>query len=453
MPLSPAQENGTAGQRFPLYKLRVIIVSSIALCLFLFASKSPAAQLSLAWDPPDIATDVVGYMIHYGTASGTYSLAIDAGYTTTYTVSNLIAEQTYFFVVTAYNAAGYESVYSNEVSVVTSPPQYLLMTTSSGTGQGTISGPGISCGATCLAVYDSGTVVSLSASAATGSTFGGWSGGGCSGTGPCTVTMNENTTITANFKTGADNNAVYATFGSNGLYKWDGAAWSRLNTKIPDSMVASGSVLYAAFASHGLYKWDGTIWSRLNAKIPASMAASGSVLYAAFTGLGLHAWDGSAWSRINGTSPTSMTASGSVLYATFAGSGLYMWDGAVWSQINTKIPESMAASDSVLYATFAGSGLHAWNGNDWTRINGTIPTSMTASDSVLYATFAGSGLYVWDGAVWSQINKRIPESMAASGSVLYATFAGLGLYAWNGNDWTRINGTIPTSVATDFCHL
>jgi fibronectin type 3 domain-containing protein len=102
---------------------------------------SLAGQANLAWDPPDISTDVTGYMIHYGTASGAYSQAVDVGNTTSYTVSNLSDGQTYYFAVTAQNAAHYESVYSNEVSIMTSPPQYLLVTLKPGTGQGTVSLP------------------------------------------------------------------------------------------------------------------------------------------------------------------------------------------------------------------------------------------------------------------------------------------------------------------------
>ncbi len=84
-------------------------------------TNSLTGQAKLAWDPPDISTDVTGYMIHYGTASGTYSQAMDVGNTTSYTVSNLIDGQTYYFAVTAYNAVGYESVYSNEVSITIAP--------------------------------------------------------------------------------------------------------------------------------------------------------------------------------------------------------------------------------------------------------------------------------------------------------------------------------------------
>ena len=65
-----------------------------------------------------LSTDVTGYMIHYGTASGIYSMGIDVGSATSYTVSNLIDGQTYYFAITAYNAAGVESEHSGEVSML-----------------------------------------------------------------------------------------------------------------------------------------------------------------------------------------------------------------------------------------------------------------------------------------------------------------------------------------------
>jgi hypothetical protein len=181
------------------------IIITLTLCCFLSPTNSLAGQVTLAWDPPEISTDVTGYMLHYGTAPGTYQQAVDVGNTTSYTLSNLSDGKTYYFAVTAQNAADVESAYSNEISVVTSSPQNLLMISNPGPGTGTVSGSGISCGDTCLAVYDPGAVVALSATANPGSTFDGWSGGGCSGTGLCTTTMNANTTITANFKASVAN--------------------------------------------------------------------------------------------------------------------------------------------------------------------------------------------------------------------------------------------------------
>lgn len=76
-----------------------------------------------------------------------------------------------------------------------------------GTGSGTVtSNPvGISCGSTCSFGYSTGTSVTLTASATSGSTFAGWSGGGCTGTGTCTVTMNAATTVTATFNSSGTN--------------------------------------------------------------------------------------------------------------------------------------------------------------------------------------------------------------------------------------------------------
>ena len=74
-----------------------------------------------------------------------------------------------------------------------------LTVNKSGNGTVTSSPGGISCGTTCEADYPINTTVTLSAAPAAGSTFTGWSGAGCSGTGTCVVVMNANQTVTANF--------------------------------------------------------------------------------------------------------------------------------------------------------------------------------------------------------------------------------------------------------------
>jgi subtilisin family serine protease len=248
----------------------------------------------------------------------------------------------------------------------------------------------------------------------------------------------------------ASGSVLYSNFTGYGLYSWNGTAWTQINTVYPESMVTSGSLLYADFAGYGLYTWNGTTWIQINTVHPASMVASGSVLYANFAGYGLYKYDGSAWSQLNTIVPESMTASGSILYANFAGYGLYKWNGAAWSQLNTIVPANMVASGSTLYADFAGYGLYSWNGTAWTQINTVHPASMVAVGSTLYANFAGYGLYKWEGSTWTQINAVIPESMVASGSLLYANFAGYGLYQWNGTTWTQINTVHPASMVAGF---
>jgi hypothetical protein len=78
---------------------------------------------------------------------------------------------------------------------------YLLTATKDGVGSGTVTSTpaGISCGADCSESYISGTMVTLTATPNGGSTFFGWSGGGCSGTGSCTVTMDAAKTVNATF--------------------------------------------------------------------------------------------------------------------------------------------------------------------------------------------------------------------------------------------------------------
>jgi PKD repeat protein len=77
----------------------------------------------------------------------------------------------------------------------------VLTVSKGGPGSGTVtsSPAGISCGSTCSTSFFTGTGVTLTAAPVANSSFAGWSGGGCSGTGNCSVTMNANANVTATF--------------------------------------------------------------------------------------------------------------------------------------------------------------------------------------------------------------------------------------------------------------
>lgn len=78
-----------------------------------------------------------------------------------------------------------------------------LSVTKAGTGSGTITGPGINCGADCSEAYAPGTLLALSATPASGSVVSGW-GGACFGLPPgayCPLTMNMNQAVTVTFQT------------------------------------------------------------------------------------------------------------------------------------------------------------------------------------------------------------------------------------------------------------
>ena len=79
------------------------------------------------------------------------------------------------------------------------PPVRALSVNTAGSGGGTVTGTGIDCPDDCSDAYVEGTVITLTAEPNDVSTFAGWSGSGCSGTGTCEVTLNESTAVTADF--------------------------------------------------------------------------------------------------------------------------------------------------------------------------------------------------------------------------------------------------------------
>ena len=100
----------------------VILVSA------LLQRTAEADSITLAWDE-SITTDVVGYVIHYGTNSGVYTQTLNVENQTTATLSGLEAG-TYYCSVSALNTANVESLPSNEASfqVSASAPELVGIT-------------------------------------------------------------------------------------------------------------------------------------------------------------------------------------------------------------------------------------------------------------------------------------------------------------------------------------
>ena len=92
-----------------------LVFFSALLIALLISVWARAEQVTLAWDA-NTETDLAGYRVHYGTASGSYTTSVDVHKVTTSSIGTLTAGQTYYFAVTAYDASGNESGYSNQVS-------------------------------------------------------------------------------------------------------------------------------------------------------------------------------------------------------------------------------------------------------------------------------------------------------------------------------------------------
>jgi len=153
-----------------------------------------------------------------------------------------------------------------------------LNVTRNGTGAGTItSAPsGINCGATCSAAFTSGTVVTLTATQASGSTFSGWSGACINITGSCSVTMNETQGVTATF-TAASSSGSPGPFAYVPIYSGGTVSVFDVTTKLLVATIPVGAGPFAALvgpSSSFVYvtNFDGSSVSVINPATNAVVA-------------------------------------------------------------------------------------------------------------------------------------------------------------------------------------
>lgn len=78
-------------------------------------------EVVVAWESND-EPDLLGYKVYYGYASRRYETCIDVRLVTEYTLTTLPESGTFYFAVTAYDVAGNESDYSQEVSISLNVP-------------------------------------------------------------------------------------------------------------------------------------------------------------------------------------------------------------------------------------------------------------------------------------------------------------------------------------------
>src|SRR5439155_992377 len=188
-----------------------------------------AGVLDTSWTAPtkntdgSALTDLAAYRVYYGTSAspcpgGTFVQVPSTvsspppNQTVSLRLTNLTTGTLYTVSVTAVDTGGTQSACSTSASAVAQVEIAVSPTTTTSFGNvnigsvldqvftvqntraGTVTGT-----ASVSAPFASGTAVTLTAAPAAGSTFSGWSGGGCSGSGTCTVTMSAATSVTATF--------------------------------------------------------------------------------------------------------------------------------------------------------------------------------------------------------------------------------------------------------------
>ena len=144
MSIGKATRRGHFGSRLFVVTmfLSAIILAGQATCF--------ATNVSLQWDP-EADPSVTGYKVYYqadssvqplkGTGATNGASPVDLKNLTSATISGLDPNHAYYFAVTAYNASGVESPYSNLVAIPESVPPTVSLTSpaNNATASGTVS--------------------------------------------------------------------------------------------------------------------------------------------------------------------------------------------------------------------------------------------------------------------------------------------------------------------------
>jgi hypothetical protein len=179
-----------------------LLLGMLTPAVLLGVEEAGGAQLTASWVDNSAGTATTRIERRVATDPAFAALADVPPGVATYVDASVSPGTTYCYRALAYDAIGV-SPYSEEACATSNYDGYSLAVSVSkaGTGDGTVvSTPaGINCGTACSATFLSSNSVTLDATTTSGSTFTGWSGGGCSGTAPCTLAGNATVTVTASF--------------------------------------------------------------------------------------------------------------------------------------------------------------------------------------------------------------------------------------------------------------
>ena len=233
--------------KFSSSQIRILFL----LCAFTaitWQSAAMAAQLQLTWS--DNSTDETGFKVQRKTGTtGTYAdIASVGANVTSYTDASLMNATTYCFRVNAFNANG-NSPYSPEACGTTASTiqTFSLSIAKTGTGTGTVSSSsaGINCGSTCSGTFNSGTVIALTATAAAGSIFAGWTGDIDCSDGSLTMNASKSCTATFNLQP-VTANTVSTNIANNAVLSGSSVIWTA---------TATGSPVRVEFLIDGALSW------------------------------------------------------------------------------------------------------------------------------------------------------------------------------------------------------
>ncbi len=326
----------------------------------------------------------------------------------------------------------------------------------SGTGSGTVasSPAGINCGSTCSASFSSGTSVTLTATPAAGSTFGGFTGACVSSTTTCTFTPTANSTVGAVFNnstsqcnfTDCFDRANAATLGSN----WNTAAGTIeiFNNQARASSTGSKAADYLS-----------NVGTDQDISVDCQVAAAGnncgllarfndaSNMYYAY----LDGGQGSVaiFKEVAGTATMLGSASRAIAFNTFYRLRFLVQGSTLNLYFNNESSPAVSVTDTALTTGNFG-GVHAFAGAVsqvlWDNFN--IVSAGSAAlftDDFNRTTGLGANWKVWAGAYTTDGANGVSGTMTPSGSGNWASV----VPAMNTNDYSVVASLAVPAGAPD----
>jgi uncharacterized repeat protein (TIGR02543 family) len=246
-----------------------------------------------------------------------------------------------------------------------------------GSGSIASSPSGYSCATTsCPFSVTQGTALTLTATPATGYTFTGWSGGTCTGTGTCAVTLSTAKSVTATFA--LSNQTLSLTLAGSGTVSSAPTGVSCTATCAPSLTAGTAYTLTATPATGYTFTgWSGTGGCTGTGTCAVTMSAAQAVtatftanqtLSLSITGTGAVSSSPTGVSCANTTSPcsASLTTGGAYTLTATPGTGYTFtgWGGActgtgtcaVTMSAAKSVTATFTATSQTLSLTLAGSG-------------------------------------------------------------------------------------------------
>lgn len=275
--------------------------------------------------------------------------------------------------------------------------------------------------------------------------------------------------------------------GTEGVARWDGTAWSKLGSGIPDGIPfalcayddGTGPALYAGGSftttvgapANYIARWNGSAWFGVGTGLGARVIA-------------LEVYDSDGV----GPAPERLIAGGWFDSSSFGSSYEHIaaWNGTAWQSLNQGLfggtvsalatadlgsgPRLFAAGGFTIAGVVPVQGIASWDGAHWAGLGGGVQG--TIESMVAFDDGAGSALYVagslssaggvpvqnvarWNGTAWSAVGSgltdlvrtlRVFDDGSGTGPRLYAGgsfHTGQGapadrLARWDGQSWQPV---------------